>query len=68
MILGTTVQGRECDVSYVDDFTLSKLGYEYVGMLTNADITGHPIRLNPVKVDIKLTMQRQHFTMVRISH
>ncbi len=53
MILGTTVQGRECDVSYVDDFTLSKLGYEYVGMLTNADITGHPIRLNPVKVDIK---------------
>ena len=53
IFVGTLRQGVQPEISYVDDFTLSKLGYEYVGMLTNADITGHPIRLNPVKVDIK---------------
>ena len=53
IFVGTLRQGVQPEISYVEDFTLSKLGYEYVGMLTNADITGHPIRLNPVKVDIK---------------
>ena len=52
IFVGTLRQGREPEISYVKDFTLSNLGYEYVGMLTNSEEPGHPIRLAPIQVTV----------------
>ncbi len=52
IFVGTLRQGRTPEISYVEDFTLSNLGYEYVGMLTNSEEPGHPIRLAPIQVTV----------------